>query len=407
MDFIEEISMLGVRVRESAEMIKTEEATKQAFVLPFIRALGYDVYNPLEVIPEYTVDHGIKKGEKVDYAIVKEDKPIMLLECKWCGSKLNNAHASQLFRYFSVTEARVAVLTNGIVYRFFADLDKPNQMDPKPFLEFDLLNLQENLLSELAKFAKPSFNLDELIPTAVELKYTREIQQILIQQITDPHEDFIRFFASRVFPGRLRGNILDQFSGLTRKAFVQLINNEINKRFDLVMGETRKPSQAEKPLQAKMKTISKQRTGEQSSKPSKQRIDGQSLKQKAGPNIITTDAELEGFQHVKDILKDTVDLTRVFFRDNAKYFAVLLDDNRRRPICRLYFDYDPKQIEIMDKHSTGRLDIHGIEDVKHYSSRLIALVRHYDGHRENETSELANKRNRIVLRNNHQTEDEI
>jgi predicted type IV restriction endonuclease len=129
MDFIEKIQLLAQKIAKEKDHIQTEEATKNAFVLPFINSLGYDIFSPLEVIPEYTADVGIKKGEKVDYAVLKDGRPIMLFECKTCGCDLNNVHMSQLYRYFSVTDARIGVLTNGIVYRFFSDLEKPNQMD--------------------------------------------------------------------------------------------------------------------------------------------------------------------------------------------------------------------------------------------------------------------------------------
>lgn len=96
--------------------------------MPFISALGYDVFNPTEVIPEFTADIGIKKGEKVDYAVKKDDQVILLFECKWCGADLSKDHASQLHRYFSVTEARFSILTNGIEYRFYSDIDEPNKI---------------------------------------------------------------------------------------------------------------------------------------------------------------------------------------------------------------------------------------------------------------------------------------
>ncbi|MCI5139368.1 MAG: hypothetical protein D3922_13380 [Candidatus Electrothrix sp. AR1] len=85
MDLIDKIKELAVRIPKQIEHIQTEEATKNAFIMPFISALGYDIFNPMEVIPEFTADIGTKKGEKVDYAIKKDDDIIILIECKWCG----------------------------------------------------------------------------------------------------------------------------------------------------------------------------------------------------------------------------------------------------------------------------------------------------------------------------------
>lgn len=149
MDFIDQIRVLASRIANTKDIIQTEEATKNAMIMPFIQALGYNVFDPLEVTPELVSDVGTKKGEKVDYAILKDGKPIILFECKKCGGDLSINHASQLFRYFHVTEARFGVLTNGLIYRFFTDLEQPNKMDEKPFLEFNLLDFKDQDIDEL------------------------------------------------------------------------------------------------------------------------------------------------------------------------------------------------------------------------------------------------------------------
>jgi len=138
MDLIDKINEMAARIPKQIEHISTEEATKNALVMPFINALGFNVFDPTEVVPEFTADVGTKKGEKVDYAIVRDGKPILLFEVKCTGTDLNNVHASQLYRYFSVTEARFGILTDGVIYRFYSDLDAPNKMDEKPFFVFDL-----------------------------------------------------------------------------------------------------------------------------------------------------------------------------------------------------------------------------------------------------------------------------
>ncbi len=143
MDFIDKIRELAARVPKQLDYCTTEEATKNALVMPFINALGYNVFNPREVIPEFTADFGTKKGEKVDYAVCQDSQPVMLFECKSSGTDLNKVHASQLYRYFSVVpQARFGVLTNGVEYRFFSDLESPNRMDDKPFFTFNILDFQ-------------------------------------------------------------------------------------------------------------------------------------------------------------------------------------------------------------------------------------------------------------------------
>ena len=118
MDFIDEIKALATRIPDLLEFIQTEEATKTALVMPFVRALGYNTEDPREVVPEFIADVGDRKGEKVDYAILKDGKPVMLIECKAAGANLDEEDVSQLFRYFAVSKSRFAVLTNGVVYRF-------------------------------------------------------------------------------------------------------------------------------------------------------------------------------------------------------------------------------------------------------------------------------------------------
>ena len=179
MDFIDHLKTISARIPQHLDHIQTEEATKTALIMPFIAALGYNVFDPREVVPEFTADVGIKKGEKVDYAVIRDGKPIMLFECKKAGSVLVDSHASQLFRYFTVTPAKIGVLTNGIEYRFFTDLEEPNKMDPKPFLVFDLMECNEFLVGEVKKLARESFDVSVLVGAASELKYTREFKRFL------------------------------------------------------------------------------------------------------------------------------------------------------------------------------------------------------------------------------------
>ncbi|HEU5375954.1 MAG TPA: type I restriction endonuclease, partial [Ktedonobacteraceae bacterium] len=195
MDFIEVLQNLSSKILKQKNLIQTEEATKNAFIMPFISALGYDVFDPSEVIPEFIADVGIKKGEKVDYAIKQDGKIIMLFECKGCNGVLDDGHASQLYRYFSVTEARIAVLTDGIIYKFYTDIEQPNKMDSRPFMEFNMLDIQEPLVAELKRLTKQAFNLEAILTVASELKYTREIKHILNDQLNAPSEEFVRFLA--------------------------------------------------------------------------------------------------------------------------------------------------------------------------------------------------------------------
>lgn len=148
---IDKLHEIGRRIPEQTPYIQTEEATKTSFVLPFISALGYDIFNPSEFSPECVSDFGTKKGLKVDYTIMKDGKPIILIECKWCRTDLNeDDHLNQLKQYFyNKKEARFGILTNGIIYRFYSDLDDTNRMDDSYFLELNMLDLKDSNVAEL------------------------------------------------------------------------------------------------------------------------------------------------------------------------------------------------------------------------------------------------------------------
>ncbi|MBN1291361.1 MAG: type I restriction enzyme HsdR N-terminal domain-containing protein [Candidatus Latescibacteria bacterium] len=357
MDFVDRIHELSTRISKNIENIKTEEATKTALIMPFINALGYDVFNPSEVVPEFTSDVGTKKGEKVDYAIFKDDKPIMLIECKCCENDLNIEHASQLFRYFQVTETRFGVLTNGVIYRFYSDIEKSNIMDSKPFFEINVLDLNESQIEELKKFTKSSFDLDNILTTASELKYTKEIKRILSEQLSNPSEEFVKLFAKQVYSGLITKNVKEQFANITKSAFLQFINEKINDRLKSALKEeTLETSEEKEEIQPESKA-----DGKQDSK------------------IITTEEEIEGYHIVKAILSEIIDPTRVAIRDTIYYCGIILDDNNRKPICRLYFNTKQKCLGFFDENKNEeKIAIDNINDIYKYSERLKQTILYYN-----------------------------
>lgn len=310
MDFIDQLRVLSSRIANTKDMIQTEEATKTSMVMPLIQILGYNVFDPLEVTPEFVADVGTKKGEKVDYAVLKDGKPIILFECKKAGAELNINHAGQLFRYFHVTSARFGVLTNGFTYKFFTDLEQPNKMDEKPFFEFNILEFKDRDVEELKKFAKAAFDLDTILTTANDLKFTRAIQNRLAEWMANPSEDLVRLVSADLIGNkRFTPAVKDQFTAITKRAFEQLISERINERLKGAMTPETVPVAS--PVVATTQTES------------------------AEPPIITTAEEIEGFHAVRALLREVVTPKRVVMRDAQSYCAILLDDNNRKPICRL------------------------------------------------------------------------
>jgi len=352
MDLIDKLRDIAGRIEKQREHIKTEEATKNAYIMPFIAALGYDVFNPIEVIPEFTADIGTKKGEKVDYAISKDDKIIMLIECKWCGTDLKKDHASQLHRYFHATESRFGILTNGIIYRFYSDLDQSNKMDMKPFFEFNMLDFEEHHVAELKKFTKPTFSVDSILTTASKLKYTRAIKKVLKEELDNPSEEFVRFFLSRVYDGTKRQQVIEEFTGIVKEARRQFINEQISNRLQSAM-------QDEQPDQT----------------PADDEAPEQQEQIKTG--IITTDDEREGFNIIRAILCQTIDVKRVSMRDTKSYCGIVLDNSIRKQICRLHLDHAQWYIGFVSNRSEERIPMDAIEDIFKHADRIKAVVAEY------------------------------
>lgn len=226
MDNTNELNKLSDRIDDFKEKVKGERATINTFILPFIRLLGYDTTNPTEVKYEFTADFGVKQGEKVDIAILKDDKVIMLIECKDWRVDISKTDLSQLYRYFNVvTEARIGVLTNGIIYRFYTDSEKQNVMDTQPFFEFNMSEIQPTLINVLNNFTNDNFDLNNTRSIAIDLKHRREIKQILNKQLETPTKDFVRFFYTAI-----KTQIAEkEFTDVVRRAFNEFVN-EMNKQ---------------------------------------------------------------------------------------------------------------------------------------------------------------------------------
>lgn len=355
MDFIDQLRVLSSKIANTKDIIQTEEATKNSMIMPFIQILGYNVFDPFEVTPELIADIGMKKGEKIDYAILRDGKPIILFECKKAGAELNINHAGQLFRYFHVTAARFGVLTNGLVYKFFTDLEQPNKMDEKAFFEFNILEFKERDIEELKKFAKTAFDLDTILTTANDLKYTRAIQSRLAEWMTSPSEDFVRLVSSDLLGNRrFTPAMKDQFTAIAKRAFEQLVGERINERLKGAM-----TSEAS-PLAENTAPIIP-------------------IESSAEPLVVTTSEELEGLHIIRAILHSLVSPRRILMRDAQSYCAILLDDNNRKPLCRLRFNNTQKlSLGIFnDKKEEERFTLEGVDDIYKYSEQLKSTLNSY------------------------------
>lgn len=311
MDFATRLAELQKRTIEHREVLLTEEAAKTALVMPFLQSLGYDVFNPKEVIPEFNADVGIKKGEKVDYAICQDGRVNILVECKPSSAELNVNHASQLFRYFAVTDARIAILTNGVNYQFFSDVEKPNKMDDKPFFSFTMDAIKPSDIRTLEKFSKSDFDIEKIIQEAGNLKLQFLVRKAIEHEFTEPSDDFVRLFASKVVEGRLSPATRENISRIIPGTISSIVRDKVNERLSSALHAAAPPANDDQDSDLKGDT------------------DGE---------IITTQEELGGYHIVQAIASRYVDPKRIVIRDSKSYCAILLDDNNRKTIARMWFN---------------------------------------------------------------------
>lgn len=348
MEIKEKLYVLAERVEKIVDQIKTEEGTKQSLILPFFQILGYDVFNPLEFCPEFDADYGIKKGEKVDYAIIIDGEPIILVEAKACSDNLDK-HGSQLFRYFNSSKAKFGVLTNGIKYRFFTDLDETNKMDLKPFFEVDLLNLNDTQISYLKNFERDSLDVTSILSTAEELKYSNLIKDFLRQQLSSPSEDFANYILSHVYEGRKTATVVEKFLPIIKRAYNQLITETLSTKFaETLKGDT-------------------------------QLNDNTDLNEEVAADInidkiVTTAEELEGFAIIKSILRTIIDPNEITYKDTETYFGVLYKNNTRKWICRLYLGSKKSLVIPTEDKGQERYYLESLNDIYNYEEQLKSIV---------------------------------
>ncbi len=338
MEFAEKINQLKDRAINLKDNLETEEATKNALIMPFLNALGYDVFNPMEVVPEFVADSSrLKKDEKVDYAIMKDGKPIILIECKKVDNdKLDiKKHAGQLFKYFTAGKAKFIILTNGIVYKFFSDIEEPNVLDKDPFFTFNLLEFKENQIETLAEFCKDNFDLEKAYSNAGDLKYIKQFEEVIENEYKAPSDDFVRYLISKsgVCDGRITEKLIAKHKTTTVEAF------------NLFMSKVMKTS-----LDFNLASKQEEKTNKN--------------------EVVTTMEELEGYAIVKSILNGFVDISRLAYRDNASYFNVLLDDSIRKTICRLYFNRSQKYIAFLDGTKEIKTPINSVNDIFQFSEQI-------------------------------------
>ena len=337
MEFEEKLKEFIERIKKIKDSINTEEATKTSLIMPFFSLLDYDVFNPNEFIPEYVADVGIKKGEKVDYAIVLNNNVSILIEAKSVNENLDK-YSSQLFRYFGTSTAKVAILTNGITYKFYTDLDETNRMDTIPFLEINLLNLKNNDITELKKFIKSNFDIDIITANASNLKYAKSIEKVLSDEFNNPSDEFVKLILNKgVYDGVKTQNVLDKYKPVVRKSISRYINLLINEKLKSALNP---------------ETTNNEEINDN--------------------GIITTDEELESYYIVKSILSEITNPDDIYYKDNINYFAILYQNKVTKWVCRMYFRENTKYVIIPDENKNEiKYEINSVSKIYRLKDKII------------------------------------
>lgn len=347
MDLATRLAELQKRTIEHREVLLTEEAAKTALVMPFIQALGYDVFNPSEVVPEYTADVGTKKGEKVDYAICSGGKVTVLIECKPSSSELSINHAGQLFRYFSVTDARLALLTNGVVYQFYSDIEAPNRMDAKPFFTFSMDAIKPTDIKTLENFAKVTFDIDKIVKEAGNLKLQTLLRKEIEKEFAQPSEEFVKMMAKRVHEGMVTAAVRENTEKLLAGTISALVRDLVTERLSSALNASTPKVE-----------------------------DTEDDPEQAGEEIFTTSEELSGFHIVQAIASKLVHPKRVVMRDAKSYCAILLDDNNRKSLARLHFNaMTTKYFGTFVGRDESRHVISDLTDIYQFSGQIEARIK--------------------------------
>lgn len=349
MDFGTEVASLAKRSLAASQQAMTEEATKTSVIMPFIRALGFDIFNLDEVTPEFIADVGTKKGEKVDFVLKIDGKNAILIETKPISMTLGANQHSQLFRYFTVTDARIAILTNGRDFWFYSDSEAANKMDNKPFLMMDIQAMDEASIAELAKFRKDRFSVEEILEAASKKKHVKMAADYLKAQMDAPEDDFVRLVGKAIYKGTLTKSVMETLRPAIKASLDEVIKERLSAKLNVAFRNDPPPVPVETQPAA-----------------------NSNAEAASVEDHETTEDEHLAFKIVTAIAARHLPVDRVTMRDSKSYCAVFIDDNNRRPLCRFYFNSkSTRYLGVFDKDKVEtKFKIEDLRDIYKYTEAL-------------------------------------
>ena len=332
----EKLNILKQKIVAQQDRFATEESTKTALVLPFIQLLGYDIFNPDQVLPEYNCDLVKNKGEKVDYALLIKNKIEIIIECKGFNVDLT-PHRNQLSRYFVSSKAKYGVLTNGVDYQFFTDLDNENLMDNAPFFQFSLKNYSSTDVETLQQFCFNNFDAKIINKNASESKIITEVTNEIKNLFDKPSPDIIKLFTRATYKGRYTESAISKLTTLFKRALNKYVNDRVSNQLNSILDS-----------------------------------------EENNNKIVTTEKEKQAFYIVQSILQDLIPTQDVVLKDQVSKCLILYKNDNSKPLLKLYFnDESNLEIELFDSESSRKISISAVEEIYNYKMNIISTGNNY------------------------------
>jgi hypothetical protein len=362
---LKKLDNIAKKYHKNATIITTEEATKNTLIIPFFTALGFDFSEPSEFSPEVFASIGEEKRERIDYALKSGDEYLMLVECKKCKDNLGKNAFNQLSDYFKALRpklnVRIGILTNGLTYKFFSDLDEDNVLDSIPFFHFNILNFDEQKASELKQFEKSTFDINSIIANAREAKLLAAVKEILGGYLVDPPEKFSHFVLSKVFPnllGRRPQELVSTFKRIISEAFNQLILDRVNGKLE----------------QATSQNVSIDSGPETEKAPQAAPVAGDD-------GIAATINKIEALAIVKTILRSKGVINRIYLKDYKDSSSILLDNKQQKILIKLYFNDTTKKRIVLGNDKANKkgnqVEIKDVYEICKYSNEIIQALNYH------------------------------
>jgi hypothetical protein len=310
------------KLNEAIELCSNEAQTRKFLIEPFFFMLNYI---STDLIPEYNADFGDRVSQKIDYAIVLNKKDTILIEAKKQTSKLSDKEAGQLNGYFNNTKnSKLAILTNGIEYRFYSDISEPNIIDTKPFFQFNLSNYSEKDIESLIRFDKRFVKINEIVKSAQEIVFAESFEDSMLKELNIPSKDFLKIIHRNM-------SFKTKFNDETQGKMISLINSSLLKSLydKKVLNEASSNSQG----------------------------------------VITTELEIQAYHIIRTILihNKKIPNERITYKDFKSFFNISIDDSSKKVICKLVFNEKSMKITI----ENNEYILQHTDDLLKYKNELI------------------------------------